>query len=284
MGKLDGKVAFVTGAARGQGREHALALAREGADIIGIDIARDIATVPYSLATEQDLKATGADVEALGRRALFVKADVRNTADLDDVVARGIRDFGKIDIVVANAGIYSQDNFWEMSEEKWQDMIDVNLTGVWRSVKAVAPHLIERQEGSVVLTASVNGFQPGYQLSHYVASKHAVVGLTKNFANELAPYGVRVNAVAPGAIDTTMLNNPPIYERFAGNPNGTREDAWESVRHFHLLKDRSMLPSEAVSKAIVWLVSDDAEHITGIALPVDAGHLAMDGYNPYPFK
>jgi SDR family mycofactocin-dependent oxidoreductase len=284
MGNLDGKVALITGAARGQGRAHALYLAERGADIIGLDNIEDIATVPYGLATKNELEETAADVEKLGRRALFLKADVRNQSELDDAVQRGISEFGHIDILLANAGIYSQANFWEMSDDMWQDMIDVNLTGVWRSAKAVAPHMIERKEGSMVLTSSVNGFQPGYQLSHYVATKHAVIGLTKNFANELAPYGIRVNAVCPGAIDTTMLNNPPQYERFAGKPDGTREEAIESVRHFHLLKGRSMMPADTVSKAIAWLVSDEAPDVTGAAIPVDAGHLAMDGYNPYPFK
>lgn len=284
MANLQGKVAFVTGAARGQGRAHALALAEAGADIVAIDIVDDISTVPYELANDHDFQSVAKEVEALGRGALFVKADVRQQAEIDAAVQQGIDQFGHIDILVANAGIYSQANFWEMTDDMWQDMIDVNLTGVWRSAKAVAPHMIERQSGAMVLTSSVNGFQPGYQLAHYVATKHGVIGLTKNFANELAPYNVRCNAVCPGAIDTTMLNNPPQYERFAGKADGTREEAWESVRHFHLLKNRSMLPADAVSKGILYLVSDDAEHVTGIALPVDAGHLAMDGYNPYPFK
>jgi len=284
MGRLDGKVALITGAARGQGRAHALTLAREGAEIIGLDIADDIATVPYDLSTQKDLDETAAGVEELDRRALFIKTDVREQSQIDAAVAQGLAEFGKIDILVANAGIYSQAPFWEMTEEMWQDMIDVNLTGVWKTAKAVAPHMIEQQSGSMVLISSVNGFQPGYQLAHYVATKHAVIGLTKNFANELAPYGVRANAICPGAIDTPMLNNPPQYERFAGRADGTREDAWESIRHFHLLKDRSMLPPTAVSNGIVWLASDDAAHVTGIALPIDAGHLAMDGYNPYPFK
>lgn len=282
MPRLEGKVALITGAARGQGRAHALTLAREGADIIGVDIAEDVATVPYQLATGDELAQTAAQIEELDRRALFVRADVRRQDQLDAVVAQGVSEFGRIDILCANAGIYSQANFWEMSDQVWQDMIDTNLTGVWRSAKAVAPHMIERREGVMVLTSSVNGFQPGYQLSHYVAAKHGVIGLMRNFANELAPFNVRCNAVCPGAIDTVMINNPPIYERFSGNPNGTREEAIESVRHFHLLNGRSMLPPQAVSNGILWLVSDEAEHVTGVALPIDAGHMALDGYNPVP--
>jgi SDR family mycofactocin-dependent oxidoreductase len=284
MARLDGKVVLITGAARGQGRAHALTLAREGADIIGIDMGEDLATVPYELARPDELDETAAQVEELGRRALFLKADVRQQDQLDEVVERGISEFGQIDVLIANAGIYSQAPFWEMSDDMWNDMIDINLTGVWRSAKAVAPHMISRRQGSLVLTSSINGFQPGYQLSHYVAAKHGVIGLMRNFANELAPYDIRCNAVCPGAVDTTMLNNPPQYERFAGKADGTREEAIESVRHFHLLHGRSMLPPEAVSRGILWLVSDDAADVTGVALPIDAGHLAMDGFNPNPTK
>ncbi|WP_345381072.1 mycofactocin-coupled SDR family oxidoreductase [Pseudonocardia yuanmonensis] len=247
-------------------------------------MAEDLTTVPYGLGTADDLKATATAVEDQDRRVLTAKADVRSSAQLDEVVAAALDQFGHIDVVCANAGIYSQANFWEMTDEMWQDMIDVNLTGVWRTAKAVAPHLIERRQGSIVLTSSVNGFQPGWQIAHYVAAKHGVIGLMRNFANELAPYGVRCNAVCPGAIDTLMLNNPHTYERFAGKPGGTREEAIESVRHFHLLHGRSMLPPTAVSEAIAFLSSDAAEHVTGIAFPVDAGHLAMDGYNPSPTK
>ena len=284
MGRLDGKVAFITGAARGQGRAHALTLAREGADIIGVDVLRDIGTVPYGLSTQDELDATAAEVEELDRRALFLQGDVRRQGQLDEAVSRGLSEFGHIDILCANAGIYSQANFWELTDEQWQDMIDVNLTGVWRTSKAVAPHMIERRSGAIVLTASVNGFSPGYQLSHYVAAKHGVVGLMRNYAVELAPYDIRCNAVCPGVIDTRMVNNPPLYERMAGSAGATREEAFEAVRHFHLLHGRAMMPPETVSNAILWLVSDEAVNITGVALPVDAGHNVLDGYNPIPTK
>lgn len=284
MGRLDGKVALITGAARGQGRAHALTLAREGADIIGVDVLEDIGTVPYELSTRDELEETARGVEDLDRRALFLQADVRQQGQLDEAVSRGLSEFGQIDILSANAGIYSQANFWELTEQMWQDMIDVNLSGVWRICKAVAPHMIERRSGAIVLTASVNGFSPGYQLSHYVAAKHGVLGLMRNYAVELAPYDIRVNAVCPGVIDTKMVNNPPIYERMAGSPDSTREEAFEAVRHFHLLHGRSMMPPETVSNAILWLVSDEARNITGVALPVDAGHNVLDGYNPIPTK
>ena len=245
-------------------------------------MAAGLSSVPYERGDDADLAATVAAVEDEDRRVIAAKADVRSSAQLDEAVGHALDQFGRIDIVCANAGIYSQADFWEMSDQMWQDMIDINLTGVWRTAKAVAPHLIEQRRGSIVLTSSVNGFQPGWQIAHYVAAKHGVIGLMRNFANELAPYGVRCNAVCPGAIDTVMLNNPHTYERFAGKPGGTREEAIESVRHFHLLHGRSMLPPTAVSDAIAYLCSDAAEHVTGVALPVDAGHLAMDGYNPAP--
>lgn len=283
-GSLEGKVAFITGVARGQGRAHAVKLASEGADIVGVDTSVKLGSVPYDLARDSELFETEQLVKELGRRAVFVSADVRDQQALDDVVARGIAELGKIDVVVANAGIFSQAPFWEMDDVTWQDVIDINLTGVWRTAKAVAPHMIERQSGSIILVSSVNGFRAGYQLAHYVAAKHGVIGLTKNFANELAPYDVRCNAVCPGATDTVMLNNPPQYDRFVGHADGTREEALESVRHFHLLKNRSMLPPSAISEAVAWLASDASWQVTGIALPVDGGHLALDGYNPSPFR
>ena len=284
MGRLDGKVALITGAARGQGRAHALTLAREGADIVGLDIAEDIASVPYPIARAEDLEETIAGVEDLDRRGVAVQADVRSQEQLDQAVERGISEFGKIDILIANAGIVSMAPFWEMSEEMWQDMIDINLSGAWRSAKAVAPHMIERHQGAIVMIGSSNCFEPAPGHAHYVAAKHGVLGLTRNVALELAPYNVRCNAVCPGAIDTTMLNNPMMYERFAGGQEPTREVALESVRHYNLLNGRSMLPPEVISHAISWLASDEAAQVTGIALPVDAGHGILPGFNPNPTR
>ena len=284
MGRLDGKVALITGAARGQGRAHALTLAREGADIVAVDIAEDVASVPYEMARAEDLEETVAGVEDLDRRAVAVTADVRSQEQIDGAVERGISELGKIDILVANAGINSIAPFWEMSEETWQEMIDINLSGVCRSAKAVAPHMIERRRGAIVMIASQASFEPTAQTAHYTSAKHGVIGLMKTVAVEMAPYEVRCNAICPGAIDTTMINNPTLYELFAGSGEPTREVAWESVRHYNLLNGRSMLPPEAVSKAVLWLVSDEAEHVTGVALPVDAGHMILPGYNPNPTR
>jgi SDR family mycofactocin-dependent oxidoreductase len=285
VARLDGKVALITGAARGQGRAHAVRLAEEGADIVAVDIAEDIESVPYELSRADDLEKTVARVEGLGRRGLAVQADVRSQEQLDAAVERGISELGGIDVLVANAGINSLAPFWEMSEEMWQDMIDINLSGMWRSAKALAPHFIERRGGAIVMTASQASFEPTALIAHYAAAKHGVIGLMRNVALELAPYNVRCNAVAPGAIDTAMINNPRLYELFAGGgAEPTREAAFESIRHYNLLNGRSMLPPEAVSNAVLWLASDEAEHVTGIELSVDAGHRILPGYNPNPTR
>ena len=285
MGRLDGKVALITGAARGQGRAHAVRLAEEGADIVAADIAADIESVPYGMARADDLEKTVARVEGLGRRGFAVRADVRSQEDLDRAVERGISELGGIDVLVANAGINSLSPFWEMTEEMWRDMIDINLSGVWRSAKAVAPHMIERRQGAIVMTASQASFEPTALIAHYASAKHGVIGLMRNVALELAPYDVRCNAVAPGAIDTAMINNTRLYELFAGGgAEPTREAAFESIRHYNLLNGRSMLPPEAVSNAVLWLASDEAEHVTGVALRVDAGHTILPGYNPNPTR
>jgi NAD(P)-dependent dehydrogenase (short-subunit alcohol dehydrogenase family) len=198
MGLLDGKVALITGGARGQGRAHALTSAREGADVVLVDIADQLETVPYRMATPDDLAETVRQVEALDRRALAVPADVRDQGQLDEAVRRGIAELGKIDILIANAGIWTQGPFWELSEQSWDEMIGVNLTGVWKSAKAVAPHMIERQTGSIVITSSVNGLEPGMNYAHYVAAKHGVIGLMKNIALELAPTGCAATRSTPG--------------------------------------------------------------------------------------
>ena len=174
--------------------------------------------------------------------------------------------------------------FWEITEEQWDDTIAVNLTGVWKSAKAVAPHMISRQAGSIVMTSSSNAFEPGPSWAHYVATKHAVIGLMRSVALELAPYGIRCNAVCPGSTDTGMTNWQGAYNMIAGHDHGTREDYIESTRSFNALARTSALPPEAVASAALWLVSDDADSVTGIAVPVDAGHLLLPGRNLNPVK
>jgi NADP-dependent 3-hydroxy acid dehydrogenase YdfG len=205
---LDGKVALITGGSRGQGRAHAVTCAREGADVIIVDIAGQLATVPYQMARQDDLDETAKQVEALDRRILAIKGDVRDQAQLDAAVAQGFAEFGQIDILIANAGIWTQAPFWELTDDQWDEMIGVNLTGVWKSAKAVAPHMIERRSGSIVITSSTNGIEPGLNYAHYVAAKHGVIGLMKNIALELAPVRDPLQLDQPGR-DPHPDDRPP---------------------------------------------------------------------------
>ncbi len=282
MGMLDGKVALITGGARGQGRAHAVVSAREGADIVVVDAVSQLGTVPYPLSTPDDLAETVRQVEALDRRVLSFQADVRDQAALDHVVAETLAQFGQIDILIANAGILSLSTFWEMSEEMWDEMIGVNLTGVWKAAKAVAPHMIERGTGSIVITSSINGLEPAQQYAHYVTAKHGLVGLMRNIALELAPYGIRCNSVNPGAIRTGMTDNEPMHAMLAGHEGATADEAFESARHFHALKGAGLLPPEVIANAALFLNSDLASAVTGVALPVDAGHMILPGFNLAP--
>ena len=284
MGLLDGKVALITGGARGQGRAHALTSAREGADVVLVDIADQLETVPYAMATADDLAETVRQVEALDRRALAVTADVRDQGQLDEAVRRGIAEFGKIDILIANAGIWTQGPFWELSEQSWDEMIGVNLTGVWKSAKAVAPHMIERQSGSIVITSSVNGLEPGLNYAHYVAAKHGVIGLMKNIALELAPYGVRCNSINPGAIKTPMTDHQGAWDMFAGHEGGTEADLIEGGYHFHALKGRTFMSPQVIADTALYLNFDLAAAVTGVTIPVDAGHMLLTGVNPAPVR
>ncbi|ANY25004.1 mycofactocin-coupled SDR family oxidoreductase [Gordonia terrae] len=284
MGLLDGKTVLITGGARGQGCAHALTSAREGADVILLDITRQLDSVEYPLATADDMTETVRQVEALDRRALTFDADVRDQTQLDDAVAAGIAEFGKIDVLIANAGIWTRAPFWEMSEQMWSDMMDVNLTGVWKSAKAVAPQMIERQSGSIVITSSVNGLEPGMNYAHYVATKHGVIGLMKNIALELAPHGIRCNSINPGAIRTPMTDQQGAWDMFAGHEGGTPDDLIEGGYHFHALKGHSFMPPEVIANTALYLNSDLAASVTGVTIPVDAGHLLLTGVNQEPVR
>ena len=284
MGLLDGKVVLITGGSRGQGRAHAITSAREGADIILVDIAAQIDSVPYTMGRPEDLAETVRQIEALDRRALSIEADVRSQAQMDDAVARGIAEFGQIDILIANAGIWTQGAFWELSEESWDDMIGVNLTGVWKSAKAVTPHMIERQTGSIVITSSVNGLEPGANYAHYVAAKHGVIGLMKNIALELAPHGIRCNSINPGAILTPMTDHQGAWDMFAGHAGGTVEDMIEGGYSFHALKGMSFMPPQVIADTALYLNSHLAAAVTGVTIPVDAGHMILPGFNHAPVK
>jgi SDR family mycofactocin-dependent oxidoreductase len=283
-GRLAGRVAFITGAARGQGREHAIALARAGADVVCLDVPDGIASLPYPPGTAEDLAETVAAVEALDRRAIAVHGDVRRQEDLDRAVERAVGDLGGLDIVVANAGIWALAPAWEITEQQWAEMVDVVLSGPWRTVKAAAPHLLARGSGSVVLTSSVNGLEAGPNYAHYTAAKHGVIGLMRSLAVEMAPYGVRCNAICPGFVDTRMNDWQGCYDMMAGHPGGTPQDRVESSRNWSALAGRAMLRPQSMSAAVVFLASDDAADITGVALPVDGGHMVLPGHNTAPVR
>jgi len=274
MAKLQGKVALITGAARGQGRSHAVRLAEDGADIVAIDIAAPIPTAYYPAATPADLQLTAKLVEAEGVQVLAAEADVRDQAALDQVVTRALVAFGHIDIVVANAGTASHAPTWELADDQWQNVVDVNLTGVWRTVKACVPSMIARgQGGVVVLTSSLAGLHGYGNIAGYVAAKHGVNGLMRTLANELGPHNIRVNTVCPGLINTDMMMNDGTYAMFRPDvQHPTLEDAKVVFRTMQLLPLDWLEPRD-VSNAIAFLVSDEARAITGVALPVDGGQL-----------
>jgi SDR family mycofactocin-dependent oxidoreductase len=284
MGMLDGKVAMITGGSRGQGRAHAVTCAREGADVIIVDIAEQMGTVTYKMATQADLDETVSQVEAYDKRALALKADVRSQPQLNEAVARGIAELGKIDILIANAGIWTRAPFWELTEDEWDEMIGVNLTGVWKSAKAVAPHMIGRQSGSIVITSSTNGLEAGLNYAHYVAAKHGVIGLMKNIALELAPYGIRCNSINPGAIKTPMTDQQGAWDMYAGHPGGTETDMVEAGYHFGALKGTTFMPPQVIADTALYLNSDLAAAVTGVTIPVDAGHMILPGINPAPVQ
>jgi SDR family mycofactocin-dependent oxidoreductase len=274
MGMLEGKVAFVTGAARGQGRSHALRMAQEGADIIAVDLCGQIDTVPYAMSTPEDLAETVRQVEALDRRIVASQADVRDGAALKAALDDGVAQLGKLDIVAANAGIASYAPVEELTDEMWDDMIGTNLSGVFKTVRAAVPHLkANGNGGSIVLTSSTAGLMGMGNLAHYVSAKHGVVGLMKVFAIELAPHMIRVNSVHPTTVNTDMIQNQGTYDLFRPDKEpgtATVDDAAEAFLSLNLLPIKWVEPAD-ISNAIVFLCSDMARYITGVQLPVDAG-------------
>lgn len=266
MGKLEGKVAFITGAARGQGRSHAVRLAREGADIIAVDICRQIDSVPYPMATPDDLAETVKEVEGLDRRIYAAQADVRDEAGLRAAFEAGVAELGPVDIVLANAGIAPL--AVHETHDAWQDVIDVNLTGVFNTVETAKPSMIERgQGGAIVLTSStagINGIGGDTRGGlGYTASKHGVVGLMRSYANILAPHNIRVNSVHPTGVRTPMVVNEVMQAFLEADPQMGQAMA-------NALPVDMVEPVD-ISNAIVFLVSDDGRFVTGVTLPVDAG-------------
>jgi SDR family mycofactocin-dependent oxidoreductase len=271
---MDDKVAFVTGAARGLGRSHAIRLASEGADIIAVDTQESIEGLPYPPSTWSDLQETADAVDALGRRVVVKYADVRDLPALRLVLEEGVDELGHLDIVVANAGIVSYSLASEMPSQMWKDMIDVTLTGSFYTCQASIPHLRDgNRGGSIILTSSTAGLKGFTELAHYVSAKHGVVGLMRTLANELAPFAIRVNTVHPTSVNTLMIHNDSTYRAFRPDlENPTMEDARSAFAALNALDVPWIEPSD-VSNAVAFLASDEARYITGVTLPVDAGFM-----------
>lgn len=270
-GRVEGKVAFITGAARGQGRSHAVRLAEEGADIIAVDICGQVGSVPYAMSTPDDLAETVRQVEALDRRIVATQADVRDFDAVKAALDDGVAQLGRLDIVCANAGIMSVGRADELPEQTWQDMIDINLSGVWRACKAAIPHLGEG--GVIVITSSAAGLMAIENSAHYVSAKHGLVGLMRTLTLELAPRSIRVNSVHPTTVNTDMIQNDPTYRLFRPDlDNPTVDDAAEAFLTLNALPIKWVEPRD-ISNAVLFLASDEARYITGVTLPVDAGYV-----------
>ncbi|GAA2725822.1 mycofactocin-coupled SDR family oxidoreductase [Actinocorallia aurantiaca] len=272
MGRVAGKVAFITGAARGQGRRHAVRLAEEGADIIAVDTTSPVDSVPYPLASADDLAETARQVEALGQRVVTADADVRDLAALERAVERGVSELGRLDIVLANAGISTFAPVLEMSEQTWQDMIDVNLTGVWKTVRAAVPRIVAGgRGGSVVITSSLAGLSPLKNVGHYASAKGGLVMLMKVMAKELASHNIRVNTVHPTVVATDMVLNDATYRLFRPDLESPgRKDFEEASASLNALPV-GVLEADDVSNAVLYFVSDDSRGVTGTTHLIDAG-------------
>ncbi|PQE00885.1 putative short-chain type dehydrogenase/reductase [Mycolicibacterium parafortuitum] len=275
-GRVEGKVAFITGAARGQGRSHAVRLAEEGADIIAIDVCGPVSThTDIPPATPDDLAQTVDLVKGTGRRIVAAEVDVRDYAAVKNAVDSGVEQLGRLDIVVANAGIGNGGQTLDhTSEEDWTDMIDVNLSGVWKSVKAAVPHLLSGgRGGSIVLTSSVGGLKPYPHTGHYIAAKHGVIGLMRTFAVELGQHSIRVNAVCPTNVNTPLFMNEGTMKLFRPDlENPGPDDLAVAAQFMHVLPVGWVEPVD-ISNAVLFLASDEARYITGLPVTVDAGSM-----------
>ncbi len=265
MGRVEGKVALVTGAARGQGRSHAVRLAEEGADVIAVDICAQLATVPYPMGTAEELAQTVKEVEALDRRIVAAEVDVRDADALRRVVDEGVAELGRLDIVCANAGICTIQAWDEVTPAVWQDTLDTNLTGVWNSMVVAVPHLIAAGGGSIVATSSTAGIKGLPFLAPYVAAKHGVVGIARSLANELAKHRIRVNTVHPTGVDTPMGSGLGGLEALL-----TREPALGPI--FMNTLPVEIVDPRDISNAVLFLASDEARYVTGLEFTVDAGN------------
>jgi SDR family mycofactocin-dependent oxidoreductase len=273
MGKLDGRVALVTGGARGQGRSHALAMAAEGASIVACDIAADVPLIGYPMATEAQLAETVKLIEGYDRRALGLQVDARDTAQVQAAVDRAMNEFGRIDILIANHGIVDFSTVENTSDESWNTIVDTNLTGIFKSIRAVLPHMREAGYGRIVATSSMGARQTAPNLAHYIAAKWGVIGLVKSCALEVADLGITVNAICPGAVNTDLFFNQPTYNVFCPDiENPTAEDLEKRLKDSkHGLNGRAYLEPEHVSRAVLYLVTDDDGVITGQVMEIGLG-------------
>jgi (+)-trans-carveol dehydrogenase len=275
MGRFDDKVVFVSGAARGQGRAHAIRFAQEGADIIAVDACVNHAGLEYPMSTEADLAETVRLVRAEGRRIVAGKADVRSQAELDGVVGEGVSEFGRIDVVLANAGVLSMaENSWTMTEDQWTTVVDTNLGGAWRTCKAAIPTMIEgNRGGSIIITGTSNGYRNEQGHASYNAAKLGLVGLSRTLAGELGQYNIRVNTVHPSIVRTPLIWNDVIVPLMCpGETMATidEDDYYERIEFLHDVKG-VMQPSD-VSELMVFLASDAGRFITATEVLTDGGY------------
>jgi SDR family mycofactocin-dependent oxidoreductase len=274
-GRIEGKVAFVSGAARGQGRSHAVRLAQEGADIIAIDICKPVDNVVYPAATPADLTETADLVKGYDRRIVTAEVDVRDYDALMAAVDSGVAQLGRLDIIVANAGIGNGGNkLHKIRENIWQDMIDINLSGVWKTVKAGVPHILAGERGgSIVLTGSVGAHKALAHTGHYIAAKHGVVGLMRAFAVELGQHRIRVNSVHPSQVNTPMTMNDVTFKLFRPDLENPGPDDFAPFSQMTHTLPVPWVEAVDISNAVLFLASDESRYVTGVSLPVDAGAL-----------
>ena len=274
MGRFDGKVVLITGGARGQGRSHAVKFAQEGADVAFCDIASQMDTVPYPMSKPDDLQETVRLVEDLDRRCVAVQADVRDRGQIDAFAEQARTELGRIDFLLANAGIFTFSTVADMDDQTWQEMIDTNLTGVFHAMRAVLPAMIEQGSGRIVATSSMAGKTGFANIAHYCAAKWGVIGLVKSVAHEVAAHGITVNAVCPTTVDTTMIQNEAAYKLFLPDmAQPTQEDAAPAFQALNAIPV-PWVETTDISNAMAFLCSDDARYITGETIAVAAGQNA----------